>query len=165
MRVHLSKYSLDVYGVTNFCFCCICDKYRLESCKPVTLVLCVLYYSNKHCGLQSCYKNVLKKKRNWKERRWKLNTGCPCHRWACYQLSCHGENDGTCFNKACQLVVKKLQNKILCYKETVECRHITFWPGSHGRVRCHTVSWNQIGGFSIDEVPMEICHDKKVTQV
>jgi hypothetical protein len=33
-----SSFSLDVRGVTHFCFHCICDEYYPESCKPVTLV-------------------------------------------------------------------------------------------------------------------------------
>jgi hypothetical protein len=42
------------------------------------------------------------------------------------------------FNMAYKLVVKKLENEIMYCKETVECRHITFWPGSQGRVHYHT---------------------------
>jgi hypothetical protein len=41
------------------------------------------------------------------------------------------------FNKAYQLIVKKLENKIVYNKETVECYPI-FWIGSRGRVYCHT---------------------------
>jgi hypothetical protein len=37
-----------------------------------------------------------------------------------------------------QLMVKKLENKIVYYKETVECQHLIFWPGSQGSIRCHT---------------------------
>jgi hypothetical protein len=42
-----------------------------------------------------------------------LNTVRPHHRQARYQLSRYG----TRFNKACQVTVKKLDNKIVYYKE------------------------------------------------
>jgi hypothetical protein len=35
-----SKYLLDVSGEANLCFCCICDEYHPEFCKPN------LYYSD-----------------------------------------------------------------------------------------------------------------------
>jgi hypothetical protein len=52
--------------------------------------------------------------------------------------------------KAYQLIVKKLQNKIVCYKETADRQHLIFWPESHGRVNCHTAKFepNVREGFS-----------------
>jgi hypothetical protein len=32
------------------------------------------------------------------------------------------------FNTAFIITVKKLKNKIVYYKEAVECRHVIFWP-------------------------------------
>jgi hypothetical protein len=34
--------------------------------------------------------------------------------------------------------VKKVENKIVYYKDTVECRYVIFWPGNQRRVHCHT---------------------------
>jgi hypothetical protein len=39
---------------------------------------------------------------------------------------------------AYQLTVKKLENKIEYYKETVERHDLISWPVSQGRVHCHT---------------------------
>jgi hypothetical protein len=41
-----TKYLLDVRSVTNICIRYICNGYHSESCKPVTPVRCVSYYSN-----------------------------------------------------------------------------------------------------------------------
>jgi hypothetical protein len=43
-----------------------------------------------------------------------------CHRQAYYQLSYNGEHDGMCFNKAYQLMVKKLQNETCITKKLLE---------------------------------------------
>jgi hypothetical protein len=32
----------------------------------------------------------------------------------------------------------KVENKIVDYRETVECPHLIFWPQSQRRVHCHT---------------------------
>jgi hypothetical protein len=44
------------------------------------------------------------------------NTGRLHHRQAHYQLRYCRRHDGACFNKAYQVVVKKLGNKIMYYK-------------------------------------------------
>jgi uncharacterized membrane protein len=51
------------------------------------------------------------------------------------------------FYKTCEVTVKKVENKIVYYRETVECQHLIFWAGSQrGRVQCHTAksepNWN-----------------------
>jgi hypothetical protein len=57
----------------------------------------------------------------------------------------------TYFNKAYQLIVKKLENKIVYNKETVEC-YLIFWMGSRGRVYCHTAKLQSYLRVSINEV-------------
>jgi hypothetical protein len=38
--------------------------------------------------------------------------------------------------------------------ETVECRHIIFWPGSQARVYAHTARLEPNRRVSIDDVPL-----------
>jgi len=47
-------------------------------------------------------------------------------------------------------MVKKLQNKIVYYKKTVECLHLIFWPGSQGRVYGHTAKFVPNCRVSVD---------------
>jgi hypothetical protein len=56
-----------------------------------------------------------------KVKRHDSNTGLPYHRQAHYQPRYYGRHDGMPFNKAYQVIVKKLENEIVYYKETVEC--------------------------------------------
>jgi hypothetical protein len=39
---------------------------------------------------------------------------------------------------AYELIAKKLGNKTVYHKETFECPHLIFWPGSQGRIHHHT---------------------------
>jgi hypothetical protein len=64
---------------------------------------------------------------------------------------CLVEHGKACFDKTYQLIVKKLQNKIVSYKETAECQHQIFWPGCQGRLCCHTAKLGQNQRVSVDE--------------
>jgi hypothetical protein len=57
------------------------------------------------------------------------------------------------FSETFQLVAKKLENKIVYYKETIECQHLIFLPGSQGMVLCHAAKLEQNQRVMIDEVP------------
>jgi hypothetical protein len=65
---------------------------------------------------------VIKKK----ESTWESNPGQPHHRLAHYQLSYDGDLNELFFYEAYEVTAKKVENKIMYYKETVECLHIIF---------------------------------------
>jgi hypothetical protein len=81
-----------------------------------------------------------------------LSMGHLHHKHAHYQLRYCRRHGGERFNDADQVIAKK-RNKILYYKETVECRHVIFWPVRQGRVHCHTANLEPNQRVSIDEVP------------
>jgi hypothetical protein len=47
-----------------------------------------------------------------------------------------------------------LQNKIVHYEKTVECRHLIFWAESQGRVYCNATKLEPNHRVSIDKVPL-----------
>jgi hypothetical protein len=67
--------------------------------------------------------DMMLKKCERKERRNRqdLNTSKPHCRCVCYCPNYLGQHDEACFNKAYQLILKKLQNETVYYKETAEC--------------------------------------------
>jgi hypothetical protein len=59
------------------------------------------------------------------------------------------------YGKTHQLIVKEVENKIVCYKETVECQNLIFLPGSQGRAQCHTAKIRDLNQrVKIDHVPL-----------
>jgi hypothetical protein len=50
--------------------------------------------------------------------------------------------------------MKKLQNKIIHYKVTVEYQHLLFWPGIQGRFHCHATKLEMYQRLTIDNVPL-----------
>jgi hypothetical protein len=72
---------------------------------------------------------MLKKRTYWLE----LNPSCLHQSIASYPVSYCVQHDELHFSSTYQLIVKKLENKIVYYKETVECRHLIFWPQSQER--------------------------------
>jgi hypothetical protein len=74
------------------------------------------------------------------------------HMLACYRGTT--EDNEVRLNKAYQVIVKKLENKNLYNKEIFECQHLIFWPGSQGRVHCHTTKLEPNWRVSVDEVPL-----------
>jgi hypothetical protein len=71
-----------------------------------------------------------------------------------YQPSYDGElNEG--FNYGTyEVTVKKVENKIVYYKETVECLHLILWPRSQRRVQCHTAKPEPNQRVRINQVPL-----------
>jgi hypothetical protein len=53
-----------------------------------------------------------------------------------------------------EVTVKKLENKVVYYKETVGSQHLIFWPGSQRRVHCHTAKPESDQRVSICWVPL-----------
>jgi hypothetical protein len=78
---------------------------------------------------------VLKKK---KTTEWELNPGWPHRSVARYQLNYCTTHGRMRFSETYRLTVKKLESKIVYYKQTAECLLLIFWPRSQGRVHCHT---------------------------
>jgi hypothetical protein len=70
-----------------------------------------------------------------------------------YQLSYHIQLKGDVFYDTYEVTMKKMENKIVYYKETVECQHLIFWPGSQRRVHCHTAKTELNWRATIDRVP------------
>jgi hypothetical protein len=66
--------------------------------------------------------------------------------WAHYHLSCCGQHDRGCCNEA-------YQNKIVYYKESVECQHLIFWPGSWGGSTVMLQNWSWIRGIQSTKFP------------
>jgi hypothetical protein len=58
------------------------------------------------------------------------------------------------YGKTHQLIVKEVENKIVCYKETVECQNLIFLPGGQERVQCHTAKIRSESEGKIDHVPL-----------
>jgi hypothetical protein len=52
------------------------------------------------------------------------------------------------------VTVKKVENKTVYYKETVEGRHLIFWSGSQRRVHCDTT---EPEGFSVPGLLVSVC--------
>jgi hypothetical protein len=50
--------------------------------------------------------------------------------------------------------VKKVENKIVYYKETVECVHLIFWSRSQKKVHCHTAKPELNWRVTIDQIPL-----------
>jgi hypothetical protein len=75
-----------------------------------------------------------------------------------YQLSYCEWCNKQYFTKTYQLIVKKLENKTVCCKETVECWHLIFWPVSQGRVYYHTAKLKANWRVTIDWVPLWVLH-------
>jgi hypothetical protein len=55
--------------------------------------------------------------------------------------------------------VKKKENKTVFSKETVECLHVIFWPGSQRRFHCHTAKLEPNWRVIIDWVPLLVTAD------
>jgi hypothetical protein len=74
-----------------------------------------------------------------------------------YQLNYCEEQKTAYFYDTYEPTAKKVQNKILYYKETVECRHLIFWPGSQRRVHCHTANPEPNRRVAVDGVTLPVC--------
>jgi hypothetical protein len=85
-----------------------------------------------------------------------LNMGRPRNRQARYQLRYYGIHETVLFNKAYQVIVKKMENKIVYYKETIECQHVIFWLVSQASVHCHIAKLEPNRRVTADEVPCKI---------
>jgi hypothetical protein len=62
------------------------------------------------------------------------------------------KHDTARFDRAYLVIVKKLENTIVYYKQTLECRHLIYWPIRQQRVNCHTETLEPTWSVSIDEV-------------
>jgi hypothetical protein len=69
---------------------------------------------------------------------WEPNPGHLHHRHTLYQLRYDGELKKGSFYWTYKTAVKKVENKIVYYKETMECLHLIFWPKSQRRAHYHT---------------------------
>jgi hypothetical protein len=75
-------------------------------------------------SLQSHYRHGDKK------TQWELNLGHLHRRQACYQPSYHIQCKDASSYETYEVTGMKVENKIVYYKETVECRHLLFCLGS-----------------------------------
>jgi hypothetical protein len=53
-----------------------------------------------------------------------------------------------------EVTVKKVENKIVYYKETVERRYLIFWPGNQRRVHRHTAEPDSNQRVPVGRVPL-----------
>jgi hypothetical protein len=70
------------------------------------------------------------------------------------QLSYDGGLKKRSFHWTYRVTVKKVENKIMYYKETAECLQLIFWPRSQRRVHYHTAKLKPNQRVTIDWVPL-----------
>jgi hypothetical protein len=69
-------------------------------------------------------------------------------------LCYHEELKVSSFYKTYEIIVKKVENKTVYYEETVECRHLIFWPENQRRIHCHTAKPEPNWKVTVDQVPL-----------
>jgi hypothetical protein len=89
-----------------------------------------------------------------KNPNWEWNPGHLHRKQTCYQLSYCGQHKVTSFYKIYEVTVKKVENKTVFFKGTVQNRHLILWPGSQRRVHCHTAKQEPNQRVTVDQVPL-----------
>jgi hypothetical protein len=92
---------------------------------------------------------VIKKK----QPTWEPNPGQHTR----YQLSYNSELKKESFYLTYKVTAKKVENKIVYYKETLECLHLIFWPRSLRRVHYYTSKLEPNRRVTISQVAVNIC--------
>jgi hypothetical protein len=87
---------------------------------------------------------------------WESNPSCPHDMPVRYRLRYCERLPGEHFSKSYEFIVKKLENKIVYYKQTAECPHVTFWPGCQERSTTILQNRSQIGGLKSTGSPCKI---------
>jgi hypothetical protein len=83
-----------------------------------------------------------------------MNLGHLRHRQACCQLWIHCNKALYEAHSLRVLRVKKVKDKIVYYKETVECQHVIFLPQCHRRAQCHTAELEPNWRVTVDWAPL-----------
>jgi hypothetical protein len=90
-----------------------------------------------------------------KSPNYESNLSCPQHKQTQYQLNYQTMYVHSSYETS-EVTMKKVENKIVYYKGTMQWQHLIFWPGNHRRVHCHTTKLEQNQSVLINRIPLVI---------